>query len=253
VKRTVIGFMGCYAGVTALRTAQEIVRADPAHRVLIVSVELCSLHLQETREMDRLVSFCLFADGAAAAVVSSRPHGIALHEGFSWLSLGDAERMSWNIGDDGFAMTLDARVPARIRQMIREHPEAAGSCACAGPDDLWAVHPGGRMILDAVESAFGLSAAQMAPSRAVLREYGNMSSASILFVLAQLLGTQSPRRQRGHAIAFGPGLALEGIGFERLPAPAARSEGSGGTYPESQVSLEGVAAGPDYLARCPAP
>ncbi|MFN5963088.1 MAG: type III polyketide synthase [Verrucomicrobiota bacterium] len=221
VKRTVIGFMGCYAAMTALRQARETVLADPAARVLMVNVELCSLHLQQTTAVDRLVSYCLFADGAAASLISSREIGMRLDDAWSALSLEDADRMSWMVEDQGFAMTLDARVPAKIKQAIRRQPDLAGGCAAAGPDDVWAVHPGGKLILDAIQEAFGLTEDQMEASRGVLRDFGNMSSASVMFVLARLLAERNGKAPvAGHTLAFGPGLTVEGLDFTMLPAMA---------------------------------
>lgn len=216
VKRTVIGFMGCYAALTGLRQARETVLADPSAVVLMVNVELCSLHLQETAQFDRLVSFCLFADGAAASLISAQPRGLRLDHCYSALSLADADRMAWMVEDHGFAMTLDARVPVKIKQFLARQPEAAGRCAQAGPEDVWAIHPGGRMILDALEGHYRLTAAQMAPSRGVLRDYGNMSSATIMFALARLLDGAGPVEREGHALAFGPGLTVEGVDFAVL-------------------------------------
>ncbi len=219
VKRTVIGFMGCYAALSGLRQAREIVLANPAAQVLMVNVELCSLHLQETPLLDRLVSFCLFADGAAASLITSRQAGLRLDHCFSALSLADADRMAWIVEDQGFAMTLDARVPVKIRQFLARCPELTGSCATAGPEDVWAIHPGGRMILDALADHFHLTETQMAPSRDVLRDYGNMSSATIMFALAQLCQEAGTSARPGHALAFGPGLTVEGADFTVLPGP----------------------------------
>ena len=218
VKRTVIGFMGCYAALSGLRQAREIVLADPAARVLMVNVELCSLHLQETELLDRLVSFCLFADGAAASLITAEPRGLRLDQCFSALSLADADRMSWMVEDQGFAMTLDARVPVKIKQFLARQPELTGRCAQAGPHDVWAIHPGGRMILDALADQFQLTEAQMAPSRGVLRDFGNMSSATIMFAMARLLEGAGPLAREGHALAFGPGLTVEGTDFTVLAA-----------------------------------
>jgi len=216
VKRTVIGFMGCYAALSGLRQARETVLADPAAVVLMVNVELCSLHLQETAHFDRLVSFCLFADGAAASLIRAEPQGARLDQAFSALSLADADRMAWMVEDHGFAMTLDARVPVKIKQFLARQPEAAGRSAGAGPDDVWAIHPGGRMILDALEGHFALTEAQMEPSRSVLRDFGNMSSATIMFAMERLLAAAGPVAREGHALAFGPGLTVEGVDFTVL-------------------------------------
>lgn len=222
VQRTLIGFMGCHAGLIGLRNAKHIVEADPDAVVLMVNLELCSLHLQQTDRIDRLVSFLLFADGAAASLITAHPAGLRIGECASYLSLADAERMAWHIEDQGFAMTLDARLPARIRQWFRDSAELLPLREAAA-DELWAVHPGGRLILDSVQEACGLSDEQMSASREVLRRFGNMSSASILFILRDVLHA-TPRSglpRAGRAVAFGPGLTVETMNFSLLPAPAA--------------------------------
>ncbi len=219
VQRTLIGFMGCHAGLIGLRQAKHIVEADPSAVVLMVNLELCSLHLQETTRMDRLISFLLFADGCAASLVTARPEGLCLENCASHLSVDDAEKMAWHIEDSGFAMTLDARLPLRIRQWFRQE-ERLSTPPHGAAGTLWAVHPGGRLILDSVQDACGLTDAQMEPSREVLRRYGNMSSASIMFILRSLLqqqhGLTSP--VPGRALAFGPGLTVEVTDFTLHPA-----------------------------------
>jgi alpha-pyrone synthase len=221
VERTVIGFMGCHAALVGLRNARHIIEADAEAVVLMVNLELCSLHLQQTERMDRLVSFLLFADGCAAALISSRPLGLRIDACSSHLSLADAERMAWHIEDQGFAMTLDARLPARIRQWFRACRELSTPGHNPG-QMLWAIHPGGRQILDSVQDACGMSDEQMTPSREVLRRFGNMSSASIMFILHDLLQSQlrAAEPQPGRAIAFGPGLTAEVMDFTMLPAAA---------------------------------
>ncbi len=214
IQRSQIGFMGCHAGLVALRAAGDIVQAHPEAVVLTVNVELCSLHLQQTSRMDRLISFLLFADGAAASLVTGRASGLRIDKAWSHASLEDSERMAWHIEDQGFAMTLDARLPARIRQFLRAHPEYTG--AGSDPGSLWTVHPGGRLILDSVQDACGLTDGQMAASRRVLSDYGNMSSASILFALREQLQEADDVVCPGYAMAFGPGLTIEGLHFTRL-------------------------------------
>ncbi len=209
VQRTVIGFMGCHAGLIGLRNAKHIVEADPEAVVLMVNLELCSLHLQQTERMDRLVSFLLFADGCAASLITSQPGGLRIDECASHLSLADAERMAWHIEDSGFAMTLDARLPARIRQWFRSE------ALLTPTKPHWAVHPGGRLILDSVQDACGLTDEQMHLSREVLRRFGNMSSASIMFILRDLLA--SGASGEGRAVAFGPGLTVEAMDFTAQP------------------------------------
>jgi predicted naringenin-chalcone synthase len=212
VERTVLGFMGCYAGVTALRSAAHIVRSDPAARVLVVSAELCSLHLQPTDRLEALLAMAQFGDGAAAALISSEGPGLALGDGLSMTLADSGELITWTIGDTGFAMELSGEVPSRIAAALAD--EAVVARITGGTDAppivAWAVHPGGRSILDAVERALSLPPERLAASRAVLHAFGNMSSATVVFVLERLMRERPPS---GLALAFGPGLALEGLRF----------------------------------------
>lgn len=212
VERIVIGFMGCYAGVTALRTAAHLVRSDPAARVLVVSVELCTLHLQPTDRLERLLAMGQFADGAAAALVTAGGSGLALGEGLS-LTLEDShELITWTIGDTGFAMELSGEVPIRLAAALGEEAVAATVTGGRPIDaiEAWAIHPGGKSIVDAVERGLELPADKVAASRGVLQDFGNMSSATVLFVLQRLM---AQRPATGLALAFGPGLAMEGLRF----------------------------------------
>jgi predicted naringenin-chalcone synthase len=212
VERVVIGFMGCYAGVTALRTAGHIVRSDPAARVLAVSVELCTLHLQPTGRLERLLAMGQFADGAGAALVTAEGPGLALGEGLSMTLENSHELITWTIGDTGFAMELSGEVPGRLAEALANEDvaHAVTSGEAGGAIEAWAIHPGGKSIVDAVERGLGLPPEKTAASRAVLRDYGNMSSATVLFVLERLM---RERPANGIALAFGPGLAMEGLRF----------------------------------------
>jgi alpha-pyrone synthase len=230
-RRTIIGFMGCYAGITGLRTAQEIVGADPGARVLMINLELCTLHLQQDAPMDRLVASMLFSDGCAASLISAAQHGFRLDSFKTILSTEDADKMSWLVEDQGFAMTLDPEIPDRIREFLTQHPDLFPHCA-GNSDSLWAIHPGGRAILDAARAAFKLSPEQIAPARRVLANYGNMSSASILFVFEELFQhTPMNRTRPGAAVAFGPGLTVEALEFTYIPqapqSPSARRKTQG--------------------------
>ena len=213
VERLLIGFMGCYAAVSALRSARHIVRSEPAARVLVVTVELSTLHLQATGEVEALLAMLQFGDGAAAALVSGEPGGFELGRPFA-TTLPDSDALiRWAITDRGFAMHLDGAVPGRIAAALADSATAAAITEGRGAEaiDGWAVHAGGRSILDAVEQSLALSPAALDASRRVLRDYGNMSSATLMFVLAGML--ERPRIERGVALAFGPGLAAEGFGF----------------------------------------
>ena len=206
VERIFIGFMGCYAGVTALRTAAHLVRSQPGARVLVVCAELCTLHLQPTNDLESLLAMAQFADGAAAALVTDEGPGLALGQGVS-LTLDDsADLITWTVGDTGFAMHLSGAVPGRLAETLSSEDVRAQ----IGSPAEWAVHPGGRSILDAVERGLNLPQDALADSRAVLQAFGNMSSATVLYVLERMLSRRPPS---GIALAFGPGLAMEGLHF----------------------------------------
>lgn len=206
VERVSIGFIGCYAGITALRTAGHIVRSRPGARVLVICVELCTLHLQPDSDVESLLAMAQFADGAAAALVTDEGPGLALGEGISATLTDSQEMITWTVTDTGFAMHLSGAVPGRLSETL----DQSGVTGLVGKPESWAVHPGGRSILDAVERGLGLPADALAVSRAVLADYGNMSSATVLFVLARIM---EARPASGVALAFGPGLAMEGLHY----------------------------------------
>jgi len=224
VERTVVGFMGCYAAVNALRIAHHIVRSTPAARVLVVNLELCTLHFQKTDDLERMLSMLLFGDGCAASLVTAEPNGIALRD-FHAATISDTSgSITWRIGEQGFDMHLGGEVPGHIRRALVDElarGAADGLLRGTSPRDyeLWAVHAGGRSILDAVEQSFGLDADALEWSRGVLRDFGNMSSATLMFVLAQMLVTRAIIDRSGFAIAFGPGLAAESFRFTLVAQP----------------------------------
>jgi predicted naringenin-chalcone synthase len=222
VERTVVGFMGCYAAVNALRLAHHIVRSMPDARVLVVTVELCSLHFQRTAELDKLLSMLLFGDGAAAALVTSEKSGIELIDFRAASIKGSADSITWKIGDQGFDMHLGGEVPLRIAEALSfelKRNDGSGILRGQTPEDfdLWAVHAGGRTILDAVERSFSLPREALGHSRAILRDFGNMSSATLMFVLSAMMSDhRTASDQSGMALAFGPGLAAETFRFRML-------------------------------------
>jgi predicted naringenin-chalcone synthase len=232
VERVVVGFMGCYAGVTALRTAGHIVRSVPGARVLVVAVELCSLHLQPTDRLESLLAMAQFADGAAAALVTAEGPGLELGEGLSMTLEESHSLITWTIGDTGFAMELSGDVPNRLAEALADEDVARAVTAGSSAQAIaaWAVHPGGKSIIDAVERALALPPEKVAASRAVLQSYGNMSSATVLFVLQRLM---REKPASGIALAFGPGLAMEGLRF-------AWTEGSTPGRAEPTVAAEPI-------------
>ncbi|MGR0318788.1 type III polyketide synthase [Agromyces sp. ZXT2-3] len=226
VQRYHLGFMGCYASMPALRTAAQFCVADPDAVVLVVSVELCTLHLRSSNDPDTIVASSLFADGAGAGIVTARP----LEEGERAFALDRFETritpvgegdMAWKIGDHGFEMVLSNAVPAIIDDHITgaleplfspddDLAEALATDAAGDAVAHWAIHPGGRSILDKVESRLSLSEPQLEPARETLRDFGNMSSATVLFVLRNILDRSSSQDgDRVAAMAFGPGLTVE--------------------------------------------
>ncbi len=212
-----IGFQGCSAGLVGLRTAGEIVRGDPAARVLVVSVELSSLHFQENLGEEDLRGHALFADGSGAAVVATTsaaeaaagPLRIAVGKGHSLLLPTGRDEMTWHIGATGFLMRLTSRVPAALSEAL---PAFVRSFHDGGDGvEHWAVHPGGPVILDGIARTLGLDPEALTASREVLRDCGNMSSATIFFVLERIARSDAPGA--GIAFAFGPGLTAEGLAF----------------------------------------
>ena len=216
IERTLIGFMGCYAAMNGLKYAYHIVRSRPDARVLLVNLELCTLHMQENSTLEEVMPFMIFADGCSAAMLSSRESGLSLESFYSLLLPDSRPQMSWKVGDHGFLMHLSREVPKTVGKIL---PQVEGSLL-KGRDrkdiSLWAVHPGGSGILDAAQKGYALSDLQMEASRKVLSNYGNMSSATIMFVLKELLS--SDVAGSGCAMAFGPGLMLESMLFNKTVA-----------------------------------
>jgi predicted naringenin-chalcone synthase len=214
VERTVIGFMGCYAAINGLKAARHMVRSEPGARVLLVNLELSTLHLHESADLESLLGFMQFADGCAVSMISAEPRGLELGRFHCDVMPEARELITWNVGDSGFGMELSPQVPL----VLGSHLEALIS-NWIKPDEradlgLWAVHPGGRAILDAVEKSLTLKAGDLKASREVLREFGNMSSATVMFVLRSMLEDRDVSGN-GVAMAFGPGLTLESMLFRK--------------------------------------
>ncbi len=223
VERYSIGFMGCYAAFPALRMAATICEASPHAVVLVMCLEFCSLHLQVSDEPDSIVANSLFADGAACAIVSARQPSPArpayLVRGFHSAIIPSSEaHMAWEIGNHGFNMMLSSYVPDLIGANVPSILEdMLGQSGYAAEDiDAWAIHPGGRAILDKIETSLSLRAPALDASRKVLRDFGNMSSATVMFVLKEMLSSPETPGPLTLAMAFGPGLTLEAAVLERI-------------------------------------
>ena len=224
IKRTHIGFMGCAAALIGVNSVWESLslQGDTASTTLLVAVEICSLHLQTEASRDNILANMIFADGAAAGlftnknIVNSRPY-LKLVSAQSILFENSAEFMGWKIGNFGFEMMLSSELPKII--LDTAVPNVMGMLNKSGVNKndikFWALHPGGRAILDSLQDGLKLSDEQLQPSREVLRNYGNMSSASILFVLKEILyNSQLTKNDLCCAIAFGPGLTMELVLFK---------------------------------------
>jgi len=248
-QRLAINFMGCYGAFNGLKTADAIVRADADAKVLVVCVELCTLHFQKKTETDHLLSNALFADGAAAVLVEGEPQtgstfagtafrgpALRLRSFYSDLFLEGKAEMAWHVSDFGFEMTLTSEVPRYIQQGIGELLSRLlqKSGLTIGDIDLYAIHPGGRKILEVIEKQLGIDATDDRFAYEVLRDFGNMSSATVLFVLKsiwqslltdqktdQLIGPQADSANAQHILscAFGPGLTLESMILEVISRP----------------------------------
>jgi len=222
IERYHLGFMGCYASIPALKLADQICRADKNATVMIVSVELCTLHFQANPKLDDLLSASVFADGGAGAIVSSTPPISTGYEinGFASALLDKGEDdMAWSIGDKGFNMILSSYIPDLLADGLEDflNPVLKQYELSLGEIDLWGVHPGGRAILDKVQHVLALPENSLDASRSVLSRYGNMSSATILFVLKELLeNSREHSASRTIAMAFGPGLTLESALLQRV-------------------------------------
>jgi predicted naringenin-chalcone synthase len=214
INRYHLGFMGCYAAFPAMKLAKDICLAHPEAKVLVVNTELCTLHFQQNFDLEIVISNSLFADGVSAALISADiedSHGskIILRDFYSHYLANSEDKMAWSLGRHGFNMKLSAYVPGLINENIV--PVMADLFKRAdikqADIDIWAIHPGGKAILKKLEKTLNLSPDDLHISYQVLRDFGNMSSATIMFVLAKIM--ECDRYGKIFSAAFGPGLSLE--------------------------------------------
>ncbi|HEV3003239.1 MAG TPA: type III polyketide synthase [Pirellulales bacterium] len=216
VERVHVGFMGCHGAINGLRVARGLAAEMPAARVLLVAVELCSLHYCYQWDPAQMVGNAVFADGAAALVAA---HGNSTADAWRVLATGSCllpdsqDAMAWQIGDHGFEMQLSARVPDLIGEHLRPWLTRWLDRQGVALENVgsWAVHPGGPRIVSAVEAALRLTPGATAVSREILAEHGNMSSPTVLFIVDRLRSRRAPRPCV--ALAFGPGLMAEAALF----------------------------------------
>ncbi|MEP1035503.1 type III polyketide synthase [Ekhidna sp.] len=214
-QRTSINFMGCYAAFNAMKVSQNIIEANSNAKVLIVCVELCSIHLQEKKDDENLLANAIFGDGAAAMIVSSQPseRSLEMQNFYSDLALDARDEMGWYIGDHGFEMHLSSKVPDVIKEGIGELTNSLLEKIQLKISDIefFAIHPGGKRILDVIEEKLQITKDQNSNAREILRTHGNMSSPTVLFVIKSILDGLTSADDQKHLLsfAFGPGLTLE--------------------------------------------
>lgn len=218
IKRMAINFMGCYAAFNALKAADAICKSDDSAKVLVVCVELCTIHFQKQKTDDHLLSNALFADGAAAVIVEANPRptfSISMESLYCDLAFVGKQDMAWHIGNFGFEMRLSSYIPDIIKSGIRELTEKLLRHLRLTIEDihLFAIHPGGKRILKVIEQQLGMQPEDNRYAYQTLQEFGNMSSATVLFVLKALWKELQPQDAGKNILsfAFGPGLTLESM------------------------------------------
>ncbi|MEM1423229.1 MAG: type III polyketide synthase [Planctomycetota bacterium] len=208
IRRLLVGMMGCHGAVNGLAAARAFAAESADHVVLMVCVELCTLHFCASVEHGAMVANALFGDGAAACVIAQGDRGRELVSCSSVVVPGTGADMGWVVGDAGFEMTLASGVPGTLAERAPGWIDGWLFAHGLSRRDVggWAVHPGGPRVLDEVGSALLLDSDALDVSRRVLRTRGNMSSGTVLFILEQMRDVEGPVA----VLAFGPGLCAEG-------------------------------------------
>jgi len=218
IQRTCINFMGCYAAFNALKVADSLCAQNPAAIVLIVCTELCSIHFQKENTEDNKVANAFFADGSAALLIQSRAgKGASLKIGsfFCDLAPDGNKDMAWSVGNQGFEMKLSSYVPNVIKKGISKLTSSLLQANKININDIsyFAVHPGGKKILETIEQELGIDRRDNQFSYSVLKKYGNMSSPTVLFVLKEIYDqlSSNDHNKKILSFGFGPGLTLESL------------------------------------------
>jgi predicted naringenin-chalcone synthase len=211
--RTSVNFMGCYAAIHGLKIADAFCKADPEAKVLVVCTELCTLHFQREATLDNITSSLLFGDGSAAVLVgndNNQHEGLQLDNFYSEIIPKGKRDMAWELSSSGFLMTLSGYIPDLIEEDFNSIVSRALQKEKASKEEIshYCIHPGGKRILEAIHKSLGLTSGELTASYKVLNEFGNLSSASILFVLKDMLHEKKEIRKLFGA-AFGPGLTVE--------------------------------------------
>ena len=214
VERFCLHFMGCYAAFSGIRLAEKIIKADPLAQVLLVSVELCTLHFQKEYTEDNVLANSLFGDGAAAVLLKNSSEGLWIKDHLSQVFWEGEQDMAWGIGDFGFEMKLSKYIPSLLDQGVKSLLNCFEKKFQVSRISHFAIHPGGKQILQKVQEALGVAPEVNRYSLEILQNYGNMSSATILFVLEKFL-QDSEIEGEILALGFGPGLTLETVLLEK--------------------------------------
>ena len=215
--RTSVNFMGCYAAIHALKLADAFCNNDKKAKVLIVCTELCTLHFQKENSMDNIASSLLFGDGSAAVLVTyndDKLEGFRIKDFYAEVAFKGKKDMSWGVSSSGFLMTLSGYIPDLIEEDFNSLTKNALVHGGVAKEDIthWCIHPGGKKILTSIEKSIGITSDDLQHSYNVLRNYGNMSSPTILFVLKEIMNEwKNDKSKKANILgaAFGPGLTLE--------------------------------------------
>jgi predicted naringenin-chalcone synthase len=212
--RTSVNFMGCYAAIQALHMADAFCKADKDANVLIVSTELCTLHFQKENTVDSITSSLLFADGAAAILVSGNDEqqGLKIDRFYSTVAMKGKQDMAWELSSTGFLMTLSAYIADLVEENFDQLVTDALTAAGINKEEIthWCIHPGGKKILEAVHNSLGFTNGQLKYSYDTLRDYGNMSSPTVMFVLKDIMNALDKKTSNKiFGAAFGPGLTMQ--------------------------------------------
>jgi predicted naringenin-chalcone synthase len=213
IHRTSVNFMGCYAAIHALKQANAICKSQPNAKVLIIDVELCTIHFQDEYTMDNIAASLLFGDGAAAVLVSNEKGMYSIKDFYSEVALDGYNDMAWNISSTGFLMTLSGYVPSIIASNIEPMLLNSLKKMNIKKSDIqhWAIHPGGKKIVSEIANVLNLSPDDVEISRSVLNDFGNMSSVTILYVLKKMHAQIEATNETIYSVAFGPGLTIESM------------------------------------------
>lgn len=216
IYRTSVNFMGCYAAIHALKMADAICNTDSKARVMIVCTELCTLHFQREATQDNIASSLLFGDGSAAVLVVANEDatkGLRIDHFYAEVVTKGKKDMAWELSSTGFLMTLSGYIPELLQEDFEPLVERALKHSSSNKNEIthWCVHPGGKRILEAIHKSLQLHNGELKQSYDVLKEFGNMSSPTILFVLKEIMHSLSPaqHKQKVFCAAFGPGLTME--------------------------------------------